>query len=100
MPLREGAQVLVSFIEGDPDQPLITGFLPGPSFPQASGLPELPATATTDADTAGDGLLRLLQSSEPIVLLCLLPGGGSFSHCAQAFCTCRAATRLGQSGAA
>ncbi|MGE8182107.1 type VI secretion system Vgr family protein [Pseudomonas mandelii] len=99
-PLREGAQVLVSFIEGDPDQPLITGYLPGPSFTHASGLSEPPPTTTTDADTASVGLLRLLQSSEPIVLLCLLPGGGSFSHCAQAFCTCRAATRLGQSGAA
>ncbi|MHC8346125.1 type VI secretion system Vgr family protein [Pseudomonas sp. RT6P73] len=100
MPLSEGAQVLVSFIEGDPDQPLITGFLPGPPFTQASGLPELTSAAATDENAAVDGLLRLLQSSEPIVLLCLLPGGGSFSHCAQAFCTCRAATQLGQSGAA
>lgn len=99
-PLNEGTQVLVSFIEGDPDQPLITGFLPGPPFTQATGLPERPPTATTDDNGSVDGLLRLLQSSEPVVLLCLMPGGGSFSHCAQSFCACRAATQLGQSGAA
>lgn len=94
--LSEGAQVLVSFIEGDPDQPLISGFLPG----EAPVIPERQPSSTTDVGPALDGLLGLLQSSEPLVLLCLLPGGGSFSHCAQSFCTCRAATQLGQSGAA
>lgn len=90
--LREGTEVVVSFIEGDPDQPLITGLLQTPlSVSEAQ-----PASTTA----APDGLLTLLQSSEPLVLLCLLPGGGSFSHCRQAVCTCRAATLFGQSGAA
>ncbi|MDT9675254.1 type VI secretion protein [Pseudomonas sp. JV414] len=96
LPLSEGAQVLVSFIEGDPDQPLISGFLPGAD----PVIPDLQPSLTTDAGPAFDGLLGMLQSSEPLVLLCLLPGGGSFSHCAQSFCTCRAAMQLGQSGAA
>ncbi|WPN57366.1 contractile injection system protein, VgrG/Pvc8 family [Pseudomonas sp. P9_31] len=100
MPLSEGTQVLVSFIEGDPDQPLISGFLPRPPSSAEPALPDLLSASTTEASRAVDGLLGLLQSSEPLVLLCLLPGGGSFSHCAQSFCTCRAATQLGQSGAA
>ncbi|MET0849008.1 MAG: contractile injection system protein, VgrG/Pvc8 family [Pseudomonas sp.] len=100
LPLSEGAQVLVSFVEGDPDQPFITGFLPGPPCAQVSALHEPPSVMAANGDATVDGLLRLLQSSEPIVLLCLMPGGGSFSQCAQAFCTCRAATQLGQSGAA
>lgn len=100
MPLSDGAQVLVSFIEGDPDQPLISGFLPGPLSSTESVMPDLLSASTTETSRAIDGLSGLLQSSEPLVLLCLLPGGGSFSHCAQSFCTCRAATQLGQSGAA
>ncbi|ANI58190.1 uncharacterized protein involved in type VI secretion and phage assembly [Pseudomonas frederiksbergensis] len=100
MPLSEGTQVLVSFIEGDPDQPLISGFLPGAPSSAEPGMVELLSASTTEASRAVDGLLGLLQSSEPLVLLCLLPGGGSFSHCAQSLCTCRAATQLGQSGAA
>jgi type VI secretion system secreted protein VgrG len=92
--------VLVSFIEGDPDQPLISGFLPGAPSSAEPGMVELLSASTTEASRAVDGLLGLLQSSEPLVLLCLLPGGGSFSHCAQSLCTCRAATQLGQSGAA
>ena len=96
--LTEGVEVLVSFIEGDPDQPLITGFLPGPS---AAPVPaERQPTAVVDDAVSADGLLRLLRSSEPLVLLCLLPGGGSFIHCTQTLCTCRAATQLGRSGAA
>jgi type VI secretion system secreted protein VgrG len=100
LPLSEGIEVLVSFIDGDPDQPLITGFLCGTSEVQASDSPELQAAAVADDNVSIDGLLRLLQSSEPLVLLCLLPGGGSFTQCTQTFCTCRAATQLGQSGAA
>ncbi|MGE8066399.1 type VI secretion system Vgr family protein [Pseudomonas sp. NPDC089569] len=94
--LREGTEVVVSYIEGDPDQPLITGVL------------HLPATAATDdgadlscADQCSpEGVLDWLNSGEPMLLLCLMPGGGSFKHCAQALCTCRTAVRLGQSGAA
>jgi type VI secretion system secreted protein VgrG len=99
-PLYEGTQVLVSFIEGDPDQPLISGFLPGPASSAEPVIPDLQPSSTTNAGPVLDGLLGLLQSSEPLVLLCLLPGGGSFSHCTQSLCTCRAATQLGQSGAA
>jgi type VI secretion system secreted protein VgrG len=93
--LSEGVEVVVSFIEGDPDQPLITGFLHVPS-----PLEEAQAPRPTEDCPPVEGLLGLLRSGEPLSLLCLLPGGGSFSHCALAVCTCRVATRLGQSGAA
>ncbi|QAY90071.1 contractile injection system protein, VgrG/Pvc8 family [Pseudomonas sp. ACM7] len=95
--LSEGAEVVVSFIEGDPDQPLITGFLHAPS--SVEGAEEVGAPRTSATDDV-EGLLEFLQSSEPLMLLCLLPGGGSFSHCTQALCTCRAAMQFGQSGAA
>jgi type VI secretion system secreted protein VgrG len=94
-PLSQGTEVVVSFIEGDPDQPLITGFLHLPKTVEESREP--PATEDCTPD---EGLLRLLRSGEPLMLLCLLPGGGSFTHCAEVFCTCRAATRFGRSGAA
>lgn len=97
MPLDEGAQVLVSFIEGDPDQPLITGLLCGPVPIEASNSPPVVAI---DEGPSFDALLGLLHASEPLVVLCLLPGGGSFNHCPQALCTCRAATQLGGSGPA
>ncbi|SEM89227.1 type VI secretion system secreted protein VgrG [Pseudomonas sp. ok272] len=45
-------------------------------------------------------LLTLIQGGEPLVLLCLIPGGGSFRHCPPAGCVCRLATGLGQSGVA
>ena len=95
--LSEGAEVVVSFIEGDPDQPLITGFLHTPS--SIEGAEEVGPSRTSTTDDV-EGLLEFLQSSEPLMLLCLLPGGGSFSHCTQALCTCRAAMQFGQSGAA
>lgn len=95
--LKEGTEVVVSFIEGDPDQPLITGLLQPPLAVNEAPV-ALPASAIPEP--APDGLLTLLQSSEPLVLLCLVPEGGSFSHCRQAVCTCRAAMRFGQSGAA
>jgi type VI secretion system secreted protein VgrG len=94
-PLSEGTEVVVSFIEGDPDQPLICGFLHAPS-----SLEEVEESSPLEDGSPHDGLLELLRSGEPLVLLCLLPGGGSFSHCPQALCTCRAATLFGQSGAA
>jgi type VI secretion system secreted protein VgrG len=94
-PLSEGAEVVVSFIEGDPDQPLISGFL---HLPKAVEEAEEPCA--TNACPPDDGVLRMLRSSEPLVLLCLLPGGGSFTHCAQDLCTCRMATAFGRSGAA
>ncbi|VVO21996.1 contractile injection system protein, VgrG/Pvc8 family [Pseudomonas fluorescens] len=45
-----------------------------------------------------EGLLALVQASHPLVLLCLLPEGGSFSHCKQSVCTCRLLARPGKSG--
>ncbi|RON58406.1 contractile injection system protein, VgrG/Pvc8 family [Pseudomonas frederiksbergensis] len=90
---RAGAEVVVSFIEGDPDQPLITGLL------QRSPIAEV-VEVSPPVRPEPDALLALLQTSEPLVLLCLLPGGGSYSHCRQGVCTCRALMQFGQSGAA
>ncbi|MBT2341229.1 MULTISPECIES: type VI secretion system Vgr family protein [Pseudomonas] len=89
--LDEGTEVLVSFIEGDPDRPLISAFL---DVPASLDLPEAPAASPAlperrcpaDPDPV---LLSAIRNAEPLVLLCLLPGGGSFSHCAEPLCTCR-----------
>jgi type VI secretion system secreted protein VgrG len=94
-PLTEGVEVVVSFIEGDPDQPLITGYLHVPKAVEETEVP-----SATDDSPPDEGLLRMLRSGEPLMLLCMLPGGGSFTPCTQTFCTCRAATRFGRSGAA
>lgn len=94
--LSEGTEVVVSFIEGDPDQPLIIGVLNPMQMPEAV---ETPGSLSIDDDPP-EGIQGWLCSGEPLLLLCLLPGGGSFNHCEQAFCACRAALRLGQSGAA
>ncbi|VVP95275.1 hypothetical protein PS918_03621 [Pseudomonas fluorescens] len=93
-PLSEGTEVVVSFIEGDPDQPLITGILHLPDPVEAAQLP-VPVD-----DCPPEAVQDWLRSGEPLLMLCLMPGGGSFNHCTQALCTCRAAMRLGQSGAA
>jgi type VI secretion system secreted protein VgrG len=95
--LSEGTEVVVSFIEGDPDQPLITGLLHAPKPVEAAGVVSLAQSAADDCPP--DGVQDWLRSGEPLLLLCLLPGGGSFHHCAQTLCTCRAATGLSQSGA-
>lgn len=95
-PLREGAEVVVSFIEGDPDQPLITGVL---HLPQSVGLADSPDPVPAD-ESPPEAVRDWLHSGEPLLMLCLMPGGGSFNHCTQALCTCRAAMRLGQCGAA
>lgn len=90
--LQEGTQVVVSFIDGDPDRPLITGLLYRPENGEA------PTDMECAVSTVPTGVQQWLGSAQPLMLLCLLPGGGSFNHCAQALCTCRAATRLSQSG--
>ena len=95
-PLSEGAEVVVSFIEGDPDQPLITGVIHLP----ARVVTEQEAGVSTRDEQPPEGVQDWLRSGEPLLLLCLLPGGGSFNHCAQALCTCRALTQSGRSGAA
>ncbi|VVO01272.1 contractile injection system protein, VgrG/Pvc8 family [Pseudomonas fluorescens] len=175
--LQAGMEVLVSFAQGDPDQPLIIGFLPEAAFGTANvpgenvaaGPCEEPAllhadldparfvgagqsiqladglelrfdtgsemhfkvgNSTVKLDAAGLGLssaqiilearqresgsvpiacsplllpeqedlLTLVQASHPLMLLCLLPEGGSFTHCKQNVCTCRLLARAGKSG--
>jgi len=95
--LADGVEVVVSFLEGDPDQPMVSGVLQSPVPPQDAveddtplALPEL---------LVSDGLQQLLQSGEPLLLLCLMPGGGSFNHCAESVCSCRLLTALDQSSA-
>ncbi|MFZ3280033.1 type VI secretion system Vgr family protein [Pseudomonas sp.] len=94
--LGDGVEVVVSFFEGDPDRPMISGVLQPPvaaediQEPVAPPLPER---------MLSDGLEQLLKTGEPLLLLCLIPGGGSFSHCAQAVCSCRLLATLEQSGA-
>lgn len=98
--LSEGTEVVVSFTEGDPDRPLITGFLHGTARVDAVEEQDAVSATTVVDDCPLDGVQQWLSSGEPLMLLCLLPGGGSFNHCAQALCICRTAMRLGQSGAA
>ncbi|MFS2201053.1 type VI secretion system Vgr family protein [Pseudomonas sp. Pseusp3] len=94
-PLREGTELVVSFVEGDPDQPQIAGLLHVPATIEVTDTDAPQATGTPD-----EGLEQWLRSGEPLLVLCLLPGGGSFNHCAEALCTCRLATQLGQSSGA
>ncbi|WP_445179911.1 type VI secretion system Vgr family protein [Pseudomonas sp. McL0111] len=95
--LQEGVEVVVSFLEGDPDQPVISGVLQESAViediddHQEHELPDPLASA---------GFAQWLTSAEPLLLLCLLPGGGSYSHCAEAVCSCRLLAALDQSGAA
>jgi type VI secretion system secreted protein VgrG len=96
----EGTEVLVSFIEGDPDRPLICGFLGPPSLidtqqePASAGLSETPRTPGIDLP-----LLSAVRGGEPLFLLCLLPGGGAFSPCARSVCVCRMVTQRGAGAA-
>jgi type VI secretion system secreted protein VgrG len=94
-PLLAGTELVVSFVEGDPDRPQITGVLHAPATIEVTD-----TDAPTDLCSHDEGLEQWLRSAEPLLMLCLLPGGGSFNHCAQALCTCRLATQLGQSAGA
>lgn len=108
--LTAGVEVCVSFIEGDPDQPLITGIfrrtplnvdnLLSTETSPPSAVGEAPPVLEDLSPEDRQDLLALVQSSQPLVLLCLIPGGGSFMHCRQAICACRTVAGLGQSGAA
>ncbi|MBX9408577.1 phage baseplate assembly protein V [Pseudomonas baetica] len=94
--LSDGVEVVVSFFEGDPDQPVISGVLqPSVMAAQISDEPPMPVPTRL----ASEGLQQLLTSGEPLLLLCLIPGGGSFSHCAESVCSCRLVAALEQSGA-
>jgi type VI secretion system secreted protein VgrG len=92
--LQEGVEVVVSFLEGDPDQPVISGILQeaaiGADADDAPGLPDHLASA---------GFEQWLKSDEPLLLLCLIPGGGSYNRCTQSVCSCRMLAALDQSGA-
>jgi type VI secretion system secreted protein VgrG len=79
--------VLVSFIEGDPDRPLISAFLGEPA--SAAVADESSSGETLGQSVVDPVLLSAMQEAEPLVLLCLLPEGGPFSPCAQPLCTCR-----------
>lgn len=170
--LLPGVEVLVSFAEGNPDRPLIIGYLAGQQVPaadagqwmippqesdravieatldrtqfmeagrgievtgdlelvikgdgelqfnvgqsqvktQGDGLDLCGAQVVLDARPAQSGhsdegegqqgLLELLQGGHPLVMLCMLPAGGSYKHCRERVCTCRALARFRQSGAA
>jgi len=92
---RAGTEVLVSFCEGDPDRPMISALLDMPAAVELADAAPLDSTIhdpprPSEADPA---LLSAIQASEPLVLLCLLPGGGSFNACDQPICTCRLVTR-------
>jgi type VI secretion system secreted protein VgrG len=92
--LSDGVEVVVSFFEGDPDQPMISGVLQPPlALTDTDDAPSLPDNLVSE------GLQQLLASAEPLLLLCLIPGGGSFSHCPEPVCSCRLVTALEQSGA-
>jgi type VI secretion system secreted protein VgrG len=92
---RAGTEVLVSFCEGDPDRPMISALLDVPAVADVAD--EAPSDSTTFEAAwpsgADPALLAAIQAAEPLVLLCLLPGGGSFSACDQPICTCRLVTR-------
>ncbi|WP_025111753.1 contractile injection system protein, VgrG/Pvc8 family [Pseudomonas sp. H1h] len=94
--LREGVEVVVSFLEGDPDQPVISGFL------QKSAALEddhelLPPVLPDVLPSAG--LTQWLAGGEPMLLLCLIPGGGSYNHCTASICSCRLLASLDQGDA-
>jgi type VI secretion system secreted protein VgrG len=93
--LRKGTELVVSFVDGDPDQPQITGLLHAPATVEVTD-----AATPHPGCTHDESLEQWLRSGEPLLMLCLLPGGGSFNHCEQALCTCRLATQLGQSSGA
>lgn len=165
--LAPGVQVYVSFVDGDPDRPLISGVLPdspgasvaaeasslhlrlsaaafagtdpvvevqgdplhrfdtdtdrhfkvgasearfeggdlflsSPQIQLKAAPPVTPpaVTAPTLSPARQRDVLALIQGGEPLVLLCLIPGGGSFRHCPRGSCVCRLAAGLGQRGVA
>jgi type VI secretion system secreted protein VgrG len=92
--LADGVEVVVSFAEGDPDQPMISGVLQAPALHTEmpdEAPPELPHNLSSE------GLAGFLHSAAPLLLLCLIPGGGSFNHCPPATCSCRLLAAVDQS---
>lgn len=93
--LSDGTEVLVSFIEGDPDRPMISAFLDAPA--SVESVDESSTGETRGPSVADPFLLSAIREAEPLVLLCLLPEGGPFSPCSQPLCTCRMLIRRGAS---
>jgi len=90
--MREGVEVVVSFLEGDPEQPVISGVLQPPvpfECPERDEPPPLPDVLESD------GLAQWLLHGEPLLLLCLMPGGGSYRHCRASVCSCRLVAGVG-----
>jgi len=85
--MGDGSEVLVSFIEGDPDRPLVSAFLSEPASTKVAD--ESFPGETLGPSTVDPVLLAAMRGAEPLVLLCLLPEGGPFNPCAQPLCTCR-----------
>jgi len=94
--LREGVEVVVSFLEGDPDQPVISGVLQASAVLEDDDEASLPVLPD---ELPSAGLMQWLKSEEPLLLLCLMPGGGSYSHCTASICSCRLVASLDQGGA-
>lgn len=95
-PLRDGTEVLVSFIEGDPGRPLICALLEEAAPQQRAAQPCVPNVGSSVAPcktVADPALLSALRSAEPLIPLCLLPEGGCFNGCAQPVCVCRIVTQ-------
>jgi type VI secretion system secreted protein VgrG len=84
--LREGVEVVVSFLEGDPEQPVISGVLQPAATTECHEDDEPPPLPDT---LASEGLAPWLKTGEPLLLLCLMPGGGSYHHCRESVCSCR-----------
>jgi len=92
--LHEGVEVVVSFLEGDPDQPVISGVLQEPAR-----VDDREDELTLPDELPGAGFAQWLKSAEPMLLLCLIPGGGSYQHCPAAVCSCRLLAALDRSDA-
>ncbi|UDI93582.1 type VI secretion system Vgr family protein [Pseudomonas sp. IAC-BECa141] len=84
--LKDGVEVVVSFLEGDPEQPVISGVLQVPALTEVI---EDDAPSPLPSRMASVGLPQWLKAAEPLLLLCLIPGGGSYHHCAASLCSCR-----------
>ncbi|MCH4902641.1 contractile injection system protein, VgrG/Pvc8 family [Pseudomonas sp. B707] len=84
--LQDGAEVVVSFLEGNLEQPVISGVLQIPALTKAI---EDDASPPLPERLASAGLPQWLKAAEPLLLLCLIPGGGSYRHCAASLCSCR-----------
>lgn len=89
--LQEGLEVVVSFLEGDPERPVISGILQVQTVEKRI---EDEEPLPLPDHLASEGLSHWLKAAEPLLLLCLIPGGGSYQHCAASICSCRVVAGL------